>query len=573
MARRDGLSRWPAAMARRDGPPRPLRRVGLEVLACDLGRRRVGWAGPAGAGVDAAAKHDESGKREQGPGCERAPVAGEGRDGTEDDRTEALGQVEEAAHGADDRRPLLLGDVGERERQDGRVQQRYPTREDDRADDEAHRRGPCGDDRHAERAETGRTGAGAPGTEGVGQARPDDPDREDHRPVEQEDPARVRAPDIRHVQRNERDEAGEADEAEEEHESGTERRSLDERRSLGSVCRSKPRDVAGGEPDHRADGCQPGGEEPHRVESGPPEDGFAERGTECEPAVHRDRPVADGLAPAERRGEAISYWSVAVYGGLAFGPALGEAVLGRTRFDSVWLLAAGLAAVGAVIGLATRDVARLRPADGAKRPPLIQRSALGPGLVLFLGLVGLAGFVAFVPLYVSDIGISDSSGLFLLYGAMILAIRIIGARLPDTLGPRRAGTGATGFGALGMAIIAAWASPVGLVVGTIVFACGISLLYPAVLTLALTDIAEEERASVVGTVSSFFDLSQGFGAVILGAVAALAGYRGAFAAGALFSLAGLIVLRSGIDPRTRRTGPSDAAAAESARENLEPDPP
>jgi len=279
------------------------------------------------------------------------------------------------------------------------------------------------------------------------------------------------------------------------------------------------------------------------------------------------------LAPAERRGEAISYWSVAVYGGLAFGPALGEAVLGRTRFDSVWLLAAGLAAVGAVIGLATRDVARLRPADGAKRPPLIQRSALGPGLVLFLGLVGLAGFVAFVPLYVSDIGISDSSGIFLLYGAMILAIRIIGARLPDTLGPRRAGTGATGFGALGMAIIAAWASPVGLVVGTIVFACGISLLYPAVLTLALTDIAEEERASVVGTVSSFFDLSQGFGAVILGAVAALAGYRGAFAAGALFSLAGLIVLRSGIDPRTRRTGPSDAAAAEIARENLEPDPP
>ena len=279
------------------------------------------------------------------------------------------------------------------------------------------------------------------------------------------------------------------------------------------------------------------------------------------------------LAPADRRGEAISYWSVAVYGGLAFGPALGEAVLGRTRFDSVWLVAAGLAALGAVIGLATRDVARLRPPDGAKRPPLIQRSALAPGAVLFLGLVSLAGFVAFVPLYVSEIGISDSSGIFFLYGAMILVIRIVGARLPDTLGPRRAGSGATGFGALGMAIIAAWPSPIGLVVGTVVFACGISLLYPAVLTLALTGIADEERASVVGTVSSFFDLSQGVGAVILGGVAALGGYRSAFAVGALFSLAGLVLLRSGIDPRTRATGATDHRAAEIARENLEPDPP
>ena len=38
------------------------------------------------------------------------------------------------------------------------------------------------------------------------------------------------------------------------------------------------------------------------------------------------------LAPDDRRGEAISYWSVAIYGGLAFGPALGEIVLGDDRF-------------------------------------------------------------------------------------------------------------------------------------------------------------------------------------------------------------------------------------------------
>jgi MFS family permease len=193
--------------------------------------------------------------------------------------------------------------------------------------------------------------------------------------------------------------------------------------------------------------------------------------------------------------------------------------------------------------------------------------------VLFLGLVGLAGFAAFVPLYVSDVGLDDSSGILFLYGALILVIRIVGARLPDTLGPVRAGSGATAIGATGMFLIAAWPSPVGLVVGTIVFACGMSLLYPAILTLALTGIAEEERASVVGTVSSFFDLSQGLGAFVLGAIAAFGGYRGAFVGGGAFAVAGLFVLRSGLDPRTRRRAQVDPAAAELARQNLEPDPP
>ena len=37
------------------------------------------------------------------------------------------------------------------------------------------------------------------------------------------------------------------------------------------------------------------------------------------------------LSPAHRRGEAVSYWSVAVYGGLSFGPVLGSVLHGSAR--------------------------------------------------------------------------------------------------------------------------------------------------------------------------------------------------------------------------------------------------
>ena len=265
--------------------------------------------------------------------------------------------------------------------------------------------------------------------------------------------------------------------------------------------------------------------------------------------------VAD-LAPMERRGEAFSYWSVAVYGGLAFGPALGEAILHSSGTSTVWIVGALLALGAAALGLFTREVPRPEGAPVDRR--LLNRAAFGPGVVLFSGLIALAAFTAFVPLYVHDVGLGSADVVFLLYGGLVLAVRVIGARLPDTLGGRRAGAIALTFAALGMTTMAAWGTTAGLLAGTVLFAAGASLLYPALLVLALSGAPDTERASVVGTFSSFFDLSQGLGSLIVGAIAAGMGYRGAFAAGAIFAVAGAVTLRLRPGGTARRVAIEDA---------------
>ena len=289
--------------------------------------------------------------------------------------------------------------------------------------------------------------------------------------------------------------------------------------------------------------------------------------------------MATDLAPVARRGEAISYWSIAVYGGLAFGPWLGEWVLDGDHFDRVWIVSAALGLVSAAIGAATRETVQREPVPRRAEPspgtpvvrnPLLHRASLAPGLVLFLGIVGLAGFVAFVPLYVEELSMEDSRGVFLLYGCTVLAVRIFGARLPDRLGPMWAGSAALLAASSGLLLVAALHSAAGLYLGTFVFSLGMSLLYPAMLMLALTDVPERERGSAVGTISSFFDLSQGLGAAILGAAVALSGYRGAFVAAAVMGLLGLFLLRGGIDRRAAAPVDHDAAAA--AREHIEPEP-
>jgi MFS family permease len=248
------------------------------------------------------------------------------------------------------------------------------------------------------------------------------------------------------------------------------------------------------------------------------------------------------LAPVERRGEAVSYWSVAVYGGLSLGPVLGSLLHGEAHYGVVWAVSAGLALLAAVIGLFTVEVARDAPAARPKH--LLHRAAIPPGSILFLGLIGLAGFTAFLPLYVEDLDI-NAGGIFALYGILVLGVRIFGARLPDQLGGRTTGSLALALVAVGVGVIAAWPTVAGLVVGTVIFSAGMSLMYPALLLLALHGVPDAERASVVGTFSSFFDASQGLGAFICGmAVAAVGNDRGAFAAGAVCAIAGFVLLRS-----------------------------
>jgi MFS family permease len=255
------------------------------------------------------------------------------------------------------------------------------------------------------------------------------------------------------------------------------------------------------------------------------------------------------LAPVDRRGEAISYWSIAVYSGLAFGPAIGEWIKSAWGYDAVWLVGAACAGVAAVLGLFTRETRPdVAPPEGL---PLLHRAAIIPGITMFLGLIALAGYTAFLKLYGETVGIDDVGGFFILYGCLVLAIRIFGARLPDRLGPLRGGTLALGGAAAAMLIIALVPTGAGLVVGTAVFAFGMAMMYTNLMTLALVGVDESQRAAVVGTFSTFFDLSQGLGAFIVGAVVDVTSYRGGFIASALFALAGLGLLWSGADPRVR----------------------
>ena len=255
--------------------------------------------------------------------------------------------------------------------------------------------------------------------------------------------------------------------------------------------------------------------------------------------------VAD-LAPAQRRGEAMSLASLALYVGIGVGPLLGEVAIERSGFGAAWALAgaAGLAAVAVAV-----LVPDTRPHDPAPEPGgpaagrrLVHRAGLLPGLVLLAGILGMAGFLTFVPLYALDLGMGGSRVVLLLFAAVVVGTRGVGARIPDRLGPARATRIALALSAAGLAMVGAWRTPAGLVAGTAVFATGVALLTPAVMTLAVQGVAPRERGAVIGTTSSFLDLAIGLGPAALGLVAAAAGRPATFLASAAGAGAGLVMV-------------------------------
>lgn len=268
------------------------------------------------------------------------------------------------------------------------------------------------------------------------------------------------------------------------------------------------------------------------------------------------------LAPEGRRGEALSFVSLTLYVGLAVGPALAETILAATgSFVAVWLATAVVAAISLVLAWILPEIApapsAAEIATGTSRTPsrwtrILHPAGLLPGLVILLGLSGMAYFLSFLPLYVRTIGLDAASLPLAEYGLIVVALRIVGARLPDRVGAVALSGSALAASAIGLAVIAALPSLGGLLLGTALFASGVAFIMPALLALTVARAPAEERGMAVGTATLFIDVSFGIAPVVLGAVAQVGGYQLGFVVAGLVSALGAVVLVTALRPRSVR---------------------
>jgi MFS family permease len=255
------------------------------------------------------------------------------------------------------------------------------------------------------------------------------------------------------------------------------------------------------------------------------------------------------LTPAARRGKAIGIFGLAIWGGLAVGAVLGEALYQGAGYDAVWAFATiapllGLLACTSVPTDGAQFDREVQAGRGLDLRNLLPREAWRPGVALALSNAGYGTMAAFVVLLLDQRGIGHGATAFTLFAASVVLTRMLLGGLPDRVGPRRTAVSAGTVQAAGMILLgSAQTWPVA-AAGAVVMGAGTSLIFPSLALMVVRRTGDDERGAALGGFTAFFDLGFGLGAPLAGLVASLGAgrhYSLAFYAGAALCLLGAAV--------------------------------
>lgn len=234
------------------------------------------------------------------------------------------------------------------------------------------------------------------------------------------------------------------------------------------------------------------------------------------------------IAPPTRMGEALSYNSLGLYLGIAFGPVLAETLIELGSFATAWYGATVLTVVSTSVVMFLPST---KPARTEGRTALIHRASIPVSLGFFASLAAMGGLLAFSSLHSSQLNLSNTSlGLFV-YGGVVVVCRIAFAKVPDRLPVLPLATGALVTMGGGLTLMSIVQNPVGFLTGTAITAVGISFSTPAFFSAIFATARQSDRGAAAGTATAFMDLGLGFGPIALGLVADAAGIPWAFGVG------------------------------------------
>ena len=268
-------------------------------------------------------------------------------------------------------------------------------------------------------------------------------------------------------------------------------------------------------------------------------------------------------ASDDERGRVIGLYGLAIWGGVSAGPVLGEGLFDWTgSYRAVWALcvALSLASLAALYWMPRERSGKPHAAGQTVATgwsSLLPKASIRPGLALMTANLGYAAVSSFLVLMLDKRGIGHGATAFAVFAAAVVVNRLLFGDLPDRLGGRTAAMYAASLEGVGLLVIAAGQSLPVVLLGSAVMGSGFAMLFPSLALLVLARTRPEQRGAAMGTFTAFFDIGLALGSPLVGVVAASTGYGGAFVAGALGALGGLLIAAT-THPHGRDHGETDA---------------
>jgi MFS family permease len=243
------------------------------------------------------------------------------------------------------------------------------------------------------------------------------------------------------------------------------------------------------------------------------------------------------LAPAERRGEALSLYSIWHPIAQIFAPPLGVAVAHTLGYGALFGACTGIGLCG--LGLVGRLRGQHSPA--ARRRPLFNHTVLLPGLWLMLLMVPYGANIGLLAVHALRRGLSNPGVVFTAMAVGLLAVLLSLGRVSDRLGRHAPAVPGLLLAAAGMWCTALFSGPA-LVLAGAISGLGLGLAQPALFAAAVDLASPEERGSALATMGMFLEIGIGLGAIGGGVLAQAVGLPSMFGAAGLAPGAGALLL-------------------------------
>lgn len=258
--------------------------------------------------------------------------------------------------------------------------------------------------------------------------------------------------------------------------------------------------------------------------------------------------IAD-IVPANRRGEGMGWYGLAMTVAMAAGPLLGTWTLDGYTFSGVFLLAVALT-VAALLAVAGPRLPFQR-LEVRRKIALYDPAALPVSLAVVFLTFAYGAVTTFVPLFAVTIDVNP--GLyFLVYALSLTLARPIAGKLSDRYGAASVIVPAALLSICALFVLSSATGLAGVVAAAVLYGLGFGSAQPALQATLLGMVPKERFGLANASFFTAFDLGIALGSTLLGWVADLVSYRALFALSTLAVALSLAVFIAYVRPLLRR---------------------
>lgn len=250
--------------------------------------------------------------------------------------------------------------------------------------------------------------------------------------------------------------------------------------------------------------------------------------------------IVSDVVPVLRLMEGMGYYVIILTMAVAIGPAFGFYLIGLIGIRELYLVTAGISALG-ILGVFFINYEKNNKPnfnsdsspvnDGAKEDQKIQyfeRNALKPSLVMFFIALAQGSIISFLPLFAYSQGIGNIGVFFTVNAAAMLLSRTITGRLSDRFGASSIMLPGTSLLIIGLALIPFATSLSQFVVLGVLYGLGSGVAFPVLNAVAIKRCPAGHRGSGNATFLSAVDAGYGIGSVFWGVVLENAGFTAVY---------------------------------------------